>query len=190
MSSPVLLSCLLFDLRHSSTGVYMLLCRTRSWWENGKFWESSWTSILSRASAILASRVSHTWPSSPQETLQDLLLVPAQAYMELLLCAVIPCTWNLICSLQENCLFHSSVELLHSWPTGLQSKMFWGFLLLKPDSQAENPELGLKTFTFIGEPQWYNYFPVCGSPTWWLWELMMWQKCSSCHLVAPSLSWV
>lgn len=29
-------------------------------------------------------------------------------------------------------LFHSPVELLHSWSTGLQSKMFWGFLLLKP----------------------------------------------------------
>ena len=32
-SSPVLLSCLLFAPRHSSTGVYMLLGRTRSWCE-------------------------------------------------------------------------------------------------------------------------------------------------------------
>ena len=67
MSSPVLLSCLLFAPRHSSTGVYMLLGRTRSWCENGKLWECSCRSTLSRASAIsiLVSTVSHGWPSPP-----------------------------------------------------------------------------------------------------------------------------
>ena len=45
------------------------------------------------------------------------------------------------------------------WP---QSQMFWRLLLPMPRPQAGEPDLGLKTLTPMGEPLWYNYFPVCG----------------------------
>ena len=67
----------------------------------------------------------------------------------------------------------SRAELLHSSPAGLQSQMLWGFLLRMPDPQAGDPDMGLRTLTLVGKPLQYNYFPVCGSPTQWVWDLIM-----------------
>ena len=51
------------------------------------------------------------------------------------------------------------------WP---QSQMLWELLLLMPDPQVEEPDLGLRTLTPVGEPLQYNYFPVCQLPTQWV----------------------
>ena len=51
--------------------------------------------------------------------------------------------------------------------------MLWGFLLLMPDHQAEGPNAGLRTLTLVGEPLQYNYSPVCGLPTWAVWDLIV-----------------
>ena len=59
----------------------------------------------------------------------------------------------------------SPVELPGSNTTGFQSQVLWGFLLLLPDPQAGEPDMGLRTFTMVGKLLWYNCFPVCGSLT-------------------------
>ena len=56
-------------------------------------------------------------------------------------------------------------------PTGLQSQMPWGFLVLLPDPQAGKPDVGLRTFTTVGELLWYYYSPVCESLSLWVWDL-------------------
>ena len=35
--------------------------------------------------------------------------------------------------------------------------------------RAGETDVGLRTFTPGGEILQYNYFPVCGLPTWWIW---------------------
>ena len=55
--------------------------------------------------------------------------------------------------------------------------------------QAGEPDVGLRTFTPVGELLWYNYFPVCGLPTWHIWDLiLLWLHPSYCLTVASSLS--
>ena len=53
------------------------------------------------------------------------------------------------------------------------------------------PEVGLRTFTPMGEPLLCNYFPVCGLPTWRVWDLILSQlRPSYCLVVAVSLCWM
>ena len=59
----------------------------------------------------------------------------------------------------------SPVELPGSNTTGFQSQVLWGFLLLLPDPQAGEPDMGLRTFTMVRKLLWCNCFPVCGSLT-------------------------
>ena len=40
-----------------------------------------------------------------------------------------------------------------------------------PDPEAGVPDMGFTTLTPVGEPLEYNYFPVYGSSTWWIWDL-------------------
>ena len=78
------------------------------------------------------------------------------------------------------------VEFLRLNPTGLQSQILWGLLLQLPDPQATKPYVGLRTFTPLGELLWYNYFPVCGLPTWHAWDLLLSRLCPSYHLAVAS----
>ena len=55
-----------------------------------------------------------------------------------------------------------------------------------PDPQARQPDVGLRTLSPVGEPLQYNYFPVCGSPTQWVWDLSILQKHPWYHLVVAS----
>ena len=41
-------------------------------------------------------------------------------------------------------------------------------------SHAGKCDLGLRTFTTVGELLWYYCFPVCGSPSWWVLDLILW----------------
>lgn len=72
---------------------------------------------------------------------------------------------------------------------GLQSQLLWALLLLLPDPQAGEPDMGLRTFTPVGEVLWYNYLPVCGLPTWHVRGLILSRLHPSYNLiVAASLS--
>ena len=79
----------------------------------------------------------------------------------------------------------SPVEVLQSNPTGLQSQILWGLLFPLLGPQAGKPDIGLRTFTSVGE-LWYNCFPVCGSPTQRVWDLILLRLCPSYHLVVAS----
>ena len=85
-------------------------------------------------------------------------------------------------------VFPSPVEFLQSRPVGLQSWMLLGLLLLTPDPQAGEPYVGLRVLSPVGEPLWYNYFPVCGSSTQLVWDLIVLQMHPSYCLVVASLS--
>ena len=78
------------------------------------------------------------------------------------------------------------MKFLGSNPTGLQSRMLRGLLFSVPGLQAEESDMGLRTFTPVGEPLRYNYFPVHVSPTQ---DLILLQMHPSYHfIVASSLS--
>ena len=93
--------------------------------------------------------------------------------------------WNLCLSLEHSacenlCVLSKSgfslspgpAELLHSSPTGLQCQMLWQLLFPMPDPQAWGPGVGFRSFTPMGVPLWYSHFPVCGSSTQGVWDLL------------------
>lgn len=75
-------------------------------------------------------------------------------------------------------VFLSPVQLLHSSPIGLQSQMFWGLFLPMPEPQAGGQTWGSELRPVV-EPLQYNYFPVHGLPTWWVWALIISWECFS-----------
>ena len=68
---------------------------------------------------------------------------------------------------------HSPVEVLESNPTGLHSQILGGFLVPLLDPLAGKLDVGLGTFTTVGEGLWYYASPVCGSPAQWVWDLIL-----------------
>ena len=92
----------------------------------------------------------HSKPQMPplsQEILQDQQINLAQAVTKSFLFSWVlvhmrPC----VCPLRVTFLFPPSlVEFLQSSPTGLQNQMLWELLLLTPDTQTGNPDMGLRT---------------------------------------------
>ena len=51
-----------------------------------------------------------------------------------------------------------------------------------PDPQAEEPDVGLRTFIPVVELLWYN-FPVCELPTRSVWDLILSRLYPSCHVI-------
>ena len=99
------------------------------------------------------------------------------------------CTRDPVCPLQVwSFCFPQSYEIpvikLH-WPS---KQIPGGILLLLSDPQAREPDMGLRTITPVGEPLRYNYFPVCGLPTRWVWDLILSWLRPSYYLMASSLS--
>ena len=62
----------------------------------------------------------------------------------------------------------------------------WGFTVPLSDPQAGKPDKGFRTFTIVWELLWYCYSPVCGSPTWWVWDFILSILHSSYLLIAAS----
>ena len=82
----------------------------------------------------------------------------------------------------------SLVEFLRSNPAGFQSWILCGLLLSLLDSQAVKPDVWLRTFALVIELLWYNSYPVCGSPTQQVWDLILSRSHPSCYLLVASLS--
>ena len=87
------------------------------------------------------------------------------------------CVKPCVCHPRVEFVSPSPADLLFSNPTCLQSHILWG-LLLSPDLQVGEPDMGLRTFPPVGDPLWYNYFPVCRSPTWHVGDLILSWLCS------------
>ena len=45
-------------------------------------------------------------------------------------------------------------------PAGLYSQILWGFPVPLLDTQAGEPDVGIRTFTIVQELIWYYYSPV------------------------------
>ena len=59
--------------------------------------------------------------------------------------------------------------------------MLWGLLLPLPDPQAGESDIRLRILTPMGEPL-YIYFPFHGSPTHWVWDLIILHMSPSYHV--------
>ena len=67
-----------------------------------------------------------------------------------------------------------------------QGQIPWGFPVPLSDPQAGKSDRGFRTFTIVRELLCYYYSPVCGSPTWQVWDLILSILCSSYLLTAAS----
>ena len=87
------------------------------------------------------------------------------------------CTQGRVCVLQErSCCF----PILWHSPPDYKAKCSGGLFLLMPDAHAGEPDVGLGP---MGELVQYNCSPVCGSPTWGVWGLIILCVCPSYHLL-------
>ena len=75
----------------------------------------------------------------------------------------------------------SPMQLLLTRPTAFQCQIIWGPILWIPDPQAWGLDVGLRTFTHIGESLWHSYFPVSGLPTRQVWGCLY-------HIIDPPTS--
>ena len=99
------------------------------------------------------------------------------------------CTLECLPSKSGASVSPSPVEFLQSNPAGLQSQILCGLLLPLPDPQAGKSDVGLRTFTSVGQLLWYNHFPIYGSCTQQVWDLILSWLCPSYRFVmASSLS--
>ena len=126
-------------------------------------------------------------PTTVQENLlyQQVGLTQAQALMKPLLTP----PWFLM--YMRPCVWPSKVEflfssVLQSNPTDLQSQILWELLFALPDTQPGKPDVGLRTFALFEKPLPCNSFPVRGSPTWGLWDLILSWLCPFYCLTAVS----
>ena len=97
-----------------------------------------------------------------------------------------PFSWVLVgrrfcvCSSRVEYVSPSPVKVLQSNVTGLKSQIPLGLLVLLLDPKAGKPDVGLRTFTTVGE-LWYNCSEVCGLPTWQVWDtILSWLRPSYC----------
>ena len=104
--------------------------------------------------------MSHLYPLSSQEILQELQSDPTQIPMEALLCPGTQHTWNPVCAFQE---WSSCVQA----PLAFNAR-FSGSSL----SQCQIPRHGTWHGAQISHScnsLWHSYFPVSGLPTWEVW---------------------
>ena len=151
-------------------------------------WKSSrqWIFSGSSTSNVLACMVSHSWPLPPQETLQNLQVVLAQALLESLLCPgpvhMKPC----VCPPRVESLFP-----LVLWSTctlaSLAFKAKWS-----GDSSfwCQTPSLWTVKWGSELSLLWGNlcdnYFPVCSLSTQCIWDLVILWNCPSYCLIVAS----
>ena len=82
----------------------------------------------------------------------------------------------------------SPVWLLCTNPAGPQYQMLWG-LLPATYLQVWEPDVGLRTLTPV-ESLCSSYFPVCGLPTWWVWDFLYYQRRTPPTILMWRLLWL
>ena len=113
----------------------------------------------------------------------------AQAPMESLLCPKTQYMWNLCVLSKSGVCSSSPVELLHASLADLQGQMLLNLLVSMLDSPGCRSWHEAQTLIPVGEPLQYNYFSVCRSPIWRVWDLIIsWKHACYYLVVASSLS--
>ena len=67
----------------------------------------------------------------------------------------------------------------------LQSRLLSGLVFVVQDPEAGEPDVGLGKLTPVGELLKYNYPPVCRSPIWRVWDLII----SGVHPLQSCCGW-
>ena len=113
----------------------------RKWWPPGGL-----TPISVPRTAVI-SLFCHNESQLPPTFARDLLILVMS-----LLFSLYSGTHKTVCAPSKSGVSfpHPIVEFLQSNPADLQSQILWGFFLL-PDPQAGESDVGLRTFTPIGE---------------------------------------
>ena len=171
MDGLVLPPCKLFDLRQPSPGVYRIYGRV-----NGDLQEDLCQGAPFRTAA--ASPHPHSEPL-PTYTTTGAPPTLAGGSGSVAYGITIPFSWVLVwtsfCLCPPKTLFapvlwqsYNQIFLAIN-----QSQIPWGFLVPLPDLQTGKPDMGLKTFTTVGELLWYYCSPVYRLPTWPVWDLIL-----------------
>ena len=84
------------------------------------------------------------------------------------------------------CFLQSCGEVLGSNLAALQNQIPRGFPVPLSDPQAGKPLMGLRTFPAVQELLWSHCSPICGSPTWRVWDLILTRLRTSVRLVVAS----
>jgi len=126
---------------------------------------------LQQAMLIHASiRDSLTLTGLFQSPMGSLLLFPGSWFMQDFVYALQE--WSLFSSVLWKCCNQILVTFKVRFPGDSQ-------VLFSRDPQGGNPAMRLRIFTTVEELLWYYYFPLCGSPTWWVWDLILSWLCPS-----------
>ena len=84
------------------------------------------------------------------------------------------CTQGFVCALQDWSLCFpqscGSSIIKSFWPSRSDSLGIPSPVVITP---GWKPGVGFRIFTTVGELLWYYCFPVCGSPTWQVWDLFL-----------------
>lgn len=118
--------------------------------------------------------------TSSLPTLQYQQVNLAQALLKSLLFSLSPGVHMTLClaSRSVGSIYASLVEFLWTSPTGIQSQILWGFLLLVLDPQGWGVWHGSLNFHFCGE----KFCDIIVFQTWWIWDLTL----SWLHALLPS----
>ena len=98
-----------------------------------------------------------------QSPVESLLFSFESQYMQSFVCVL----WDW--SLFPPVLWKSNNQI----PLAFKVRFPGDFQSLLSDPQAGMPDVGFRTFTTVGKLLWYYCSPVCGSPTWWVWDLIL-----------------
>ena len=136
-----------------------------SGWAHSNEWK------LPRTAAASLCSCSHS--ASPLETFQYYDVDPDQSLTgSLLFSTGYWCTWDFVCTLQKGSLcFFKSLGISAIKPCWSSKPDSLGALTPVVGCPGWEAWLWLRIFTPAGELLWYNCFPVCGLPTWWVWDL-------------------
>ena len=194
MGGAVFPPCWLFGLRCPSTGVCKLWGWgqvLRKWWPPGGLMPMSTSQICCHQCLCPCNEPQLPTASTGDPPLLAQSSRPGPVSYEVSAFSLGPGAHETLCACSKSrvSVSPSPVEFQWSSPAGLQSQILWDLLLPLPDPQAGEPDVGLSTFAPVGELLWYNYFPVCGLPTWQVWDMILSWLHPSYHLtVASSLS--
>lgn len=169
MGVTVFSPCWLFGLRCPSTEACRLLgggrsqCHLRelSWWVFPGFSTTS----------VLAPTVSHSQLPPPQETLKT-----HRCLFQLLWshCFVLGSSAHeTLCAPSRDWSFLQSFGAPALMPPWSSKPKALGAPPPDAGPQVGESDVRLRTLIPVGEPLWYNCFPVCGLPTWGRWDLMI-----------------
>lgn len=121
-----------------------------------------------------------------QEAVETSRLVLAQSSHQIAAFPLGPCVLRLcMCLLGVSLYFPQSTGLLTVCPVYSPKPDVQGTHLPSAGLQAEESDMRLQNCP-VRELLQPNYFPVCGSPTWGVWDLIILWICPSCSLVVPS----